>query len=269
MYCKKQPFLYALRRLMLTQRISSRHVRASRYDRKPLEILDWHEHHDLSFCFVIKGNYEETTLKQTFTCRPGNVVVKTANLRHLNEFGQRGAVCLLLEISEEFFRASSGLAEPELDGIVQNHHLARIGLELHEELQIRDELSPTVLEGVALRSLVSVLRLGREKSRQQTHLEAMRELLDAGVGVEELTRKYLTPPERKMMRQLFYKMEGCSINTYALRRRAFRAFHELVNTDHSLTEIALRSGFYDQAHFTKVFATLFGVTPGRLRSRVC
>lgn len=54
-----------------------------------------------------------------------------------------------------------------------------------------------------------------------------------------ITRKYLTPPERKMMRRLFYKKEGCSIHAYALRRRAFRAFHELVNTDHSLTEIAL------------------------------
>ena len=35
-------------------------------------------------------------------------------------------------------------------------------------------------------------------------------------------------------------------NTYALRRRAFRALEELLNTDDSLTEIALCCGFYDQ-----------------------
>ena len=253
---------------MLMQRISSRHVRASRYDRKPQEILDWHEHHNLSFCFVFKGNYEETTRHKTFTCRPGDVVIKAANERHMNEFGQRGAVCLLLEISEDFLGPSTGLVEPELAGLVRNHHLARIGFELREELQVTDQLSPLMLEGVALRSLVSVLRLGRGKSKQQTQVEAMRELLDAGGGAEELTRKYLTPSERKTVRRLFYEIEGCSVNTYALRRRAFRAFDELLNTDHPLAEIALRSGFYDQAHFTKVFATLFGVTPGRLRSRV-
>jgi AraC-like DNA-binding protein len=55
---------------------------------------------------------------------------------------------------------------------------------------------------------------------------------------------------------------------YILRRRAFRAFAELLNTDYSRADIAYRCGFYDQAHFTKVFVTLFGITPGRLRSRM-
>lgn len=253
---------------MLTRRISSRHVRARWYDRNSREVLDWHEHHNLSFCFVVKGDYEETTRHRTFTCRPGDVVVKTADVRHLNTFGPRGAVCLLLEISEEFLRDSAGLVQPELSGPVHSHDLARIGLELCEELRVGDPLSPFMLEGIALRSLVSVLRLGRGKSGPQTQVEAMRELLDAGVGVEDVTRKYLNTNERKIARRLFQGIEGCSINTYALRRRAFRALDELLNTDHSLAEIALGTGFYDQAHFTKVFASLFGVTPGRLRSRI-
>ncbi|MGA9790363.1 MAG: helix-turn-helix transcriptional regulator [Terriglobales bacterium] len=217
---------------------------------------------------MIKGDYEETTRQQTVTCRPGDVVIKTANVRHLDKFGQRGAVCLLLEISEELLRDSTGLIEPELSGPVHNHDLVRMGLELREELQFADQLSPFMLEGIALRSLVSVLRLGRGKSRHQIQVEAVRELLDAGAGVEDFTRKYLTANERKTVRRLFYEIEGCSINTYVLRRRAFRAFDELVNTEHSLAEIAIRTGFYDQAHFTKVFAALFGVTPGQLRSRI-
>ncbi|MGA7632816.1 MAG: AraC family transcriptional regulator [Terriglobales bacterium] len=217
---------------------------------------------------MVKGDYEETTRQRTFTCRTGDVVVKTADVRHLNTFGQRGAVCLLLEISEELLRGSAGLVEPELTGPVRNQDLARIGLELREELQVADPLSPFMLEGIALRSLVSVLRLVRGKAKQQTQVEAMRELLDSGTGVEELTRKYLTANERKTVRRLFQEVEGCSINTYALRRRAFQALDKMLNTDHSLAEIALRTGFYDQAHFTKVFAALFGVTPGRLRSRI-
>src|SRR5579864_7541960 len=253
---------------MLIREISAKHVKATRYDRDSREALDWHEHHNLSFCFVIKGDYEETTRQQTVTCRPGDVVIKTANVRHLNKFGQRGALCLLLEISEKFLRDSAGLIEPELNGRLHHHDLARIGLELHDELQAADRLSPFMLEGIALRSLVSAHRLGRRKSKRQVQVEAVRELLDTGVGIEELTQKYLTANERRTVRRLFYEIEGCSINTYVLRRRTFRAFDELLNTDHSLAEIALRTGFYDQAHFTKVFATLFGVTPGRLRSRI-
>jgi AraC family transcriptional regulator len=252
---------------MLTPRISSRLALATRYDREPLEVLDWHEHRNLSFCFVMKGSYQETTRHRTVTCRPGDVVIKPGAMLHQNRFSQRGAVCLLLEISEESL-GSAGLIERDLNGPIHDHHLARIGLELHEELQATDSLSAIMLEAIALRTVVSGLRLVRERSKKQSQVEAMRETLDARVGSGDLTAGCLTASERKNVRRLFYEMEGCTMNNYILRRRAFRAFAELLNTDHSLADIAYRCGFYDQAHFTKVFATLFGITPGRLRSKM-
>jgi AraC family transcriptional regulator len=249
-------------------RISSRFAIATRYDRKPLEVLDWHEHRNLSFCFVMKGSYQETTRRHTFTCRTGDVVLKPGNLRHQNKFSHLGAVCLLLEISEESLVPSTGLIERELNGPIDDYRLARIGLELREELQVTDSLSAIMLEAIALRTVVSGLRLARERSKKQAQMEAMRESLDAGLGHGDLTAPCLTASERKSARRLFYEMEGCSMSSYILRRRAFRAFAELLNTDHSLADIAIGCGFYDQAHFTKVFAALFGVTPGRLRSRM-
>jgi AraC family transcriptional regulator len=248
---------------MRTQRITSGLAIATRYDRICLEVLDWHEHHNLSFCFVMKGNYQETTPRGSFTCRPGDVVIKPANMRHQNTFGQLGAVCLLLEISEKLLEHSTELFEPEFHGPIHDHQLARIGLELREELQSVDRLSPMMLEAIASRSIISGLRFARKRPRRQ--METIRGLLDDGLGPAELTRRYFTASERKTVRRLFHEMEGCSMAIYALRRRAFRAFEELLNTDDSLADIAHRCGFYDQAHFTKVFATLFGDTPGRLR----
>ena len=106
-----------------------------------------------------------------------------------------------------------------------------------------------------------------KRSKRDAQVEAMRELLDAGVAAGALSQRFLTARERKTARQLFCETEGYSMSTYALQRRAFRAFGEVLNTDHSLAGIAHQCGFYDQAHFTKFFATLFGLTPGRLRSR--
>jgi AraC family transcriptional regulator len=252
---------------MLTPRLSSRLALATRYDRKPLEVLDWHEHRNLSFCFVMKGNYQETARHRTFTCRPGDVVIKPGNMQHQNTFSQLGAVCLLLEISEESLEQSKGLIEGELNRPIRDYHLARIGLELREELQASDSLSAIVLEAIALRAVVSGLRLVREGSKK-AQVEVMREALDGGLGAGDLTAPCLSAGERKRVRRLFYEMEGCSMNSYILRRRAFSAFAEVLNTNHSLAEIAQRCGFYDQAHFTKVFAKLFGITPGRLRSRM-
>jgi AraC family transcriptional regulator len=252
---------------MLKRRIASSRVRASWYERHSLEVLDWHEHRHLSFCFVMKGDYEETARGRTFTCRPGDVVVKTAAERHRDRFGRHGAVCLLLEISDDFLSDSTHLGQPELSGPVRAHHLARLGLELREEIQATDALSPVMVEGIALRSVISMLRLGNRHSHQRAQVDDMRAMLDAGAAVGDLTQKYLTAPERQAVRRLFREIEGCSINEYVLRRRALHALDQVLSTDRSLSDIAQRSGFYDQAHFTKVFASLFGVTPGRLRSR--
>lgn len=252
---------------MLIPRIASTHVQATRYDRKPLEVLDWHAHRNLSFCFVMTGTYQETTQSRTLTCMPGDVVVKPPNVRHLNTFGRHGAVCLLLEISEDVLDVAAELAEPDLATLVRHPHLARIGLELREEFRLADHLSPAMLEALALRSIVSLLRLRREESDEESRVEAIRELLDAGMQPDEIGHHHLAPAERATMRRLFYKKQGCSMDAYALRRRALRAFDELLNTDYPLAEIAVRCGFYDQAHFTKAFSSLFGVTPGRLRSR--
>jgi hypothetical protein len=103
----------------------------------------------------MKGNYRETTSRGSFTCRPGDVVIKPRNMRHQNTFGQLGAVCLLLEISEELLEHSTELFEPEFHGPIHDHQLARIGVELHEELHSADRLSPMMLEAIALRSVVS------------------------------------------------------------------------------------------------------------------
>jgi AraC-like DNA-binding protein len=175
---------------------------------------------------------------------------------------------LLLEISEESLKHATGIIEGELNRPIHDYHLARIGLELREELQATDSLSAIMLEAIALRTVVTGLRLVRERSTKHAQVEAMRESLDAGMGAGDLTAPCLSASERKRVRRLFYEMEGCSMKSYILRRRAFRAFAELLNTNHSLADIAQRCGFYDQAHFTKVFATLFGITPGRLRSKM-
>ncbi len=253
---------------MLTPEISTSHIQAVRFDRNPGEVLDWHKHNNLSFCFVIRGDYAETTQRQSLTCRAGDVVIKTADMQHLNTFGQHGALCLLLEISSEFIKERPDFPYPQTVGLLRSQELAHIGLELLEELRLPDTLSRLMLESIAIRSLVSVIRMSQRNANSHAEVEVMRGLLDAGEKIEELTRKYLTASETKTARRLFYEIEGCSPNKYVLKRRALRALNEVLSTDRSLAEIAVCAGFYDQAHFTKVFSESFGVTPGRLRSRI-
>lgn len=71
-----------------------------------------------------------------------------------------------------------------------------------------------MVEGFALRSLVSVFRIGNKKSQLLSQVDAIRKLLDGGAEIEQLTQKYLRPDERKTVRRLFYEAMGCSPERY-------------------------------------------------------
>lgn len=54
---------------------------------------------------------------------------------------------------------------------------------------------------------------------------------------------------------------------YLIEIRLNRACKEIVNTDHTLSQIAHDSGFYDHSHFTRQFVNKFGITPREYRKK--
>jgi AraC family transcriptional regulator len=63
----------------------------------------------------------------------------------------------------------------------------------------------------------------------------------------------------------FKQSIGASPHRYLLHRRLDRARHFVANTNLPLAEIAIRSGFSDQSHFTRRFSQYFGLSPGAFR----
>lgn len=63
------------------------------------------------------------------------------------------------------------------------------------------------------------------------------------------------------------RITGLSTTQLVLRTRIDAASRLLTTTDTPLAEIALRTGFYDQAAFSRQFARLAGETPGQFRRR--
>jgi AraC family transcriptional regulator len=66
----------------------------------------------------------------------------------------------------------------------------------------------------------------------------------------------------------FKRATGLPPHQYVIARRVERA-QQLLQGDGevSLTEVAARTGFSDQSHFSHHFKRLVGVTPGRFRMR--
>lgn len=67
------------------------------------------------------------------------------------------------------------------------------------------------------------------------------------------------------------KMFSCvfhiGISEYIARRRLTKAAHELLETDESVLEIALKYGYNSHEVFTRAFSRLWGVTPSQFRKK--
>lgn len=66
---------------------------------------------------------------------------------------------------------------------------------------------------------------------------------------------------------LFKEETGLSLSEYIKKMRVDYGKYLLLNTDISLADLAIESGFYDQSHFTKTFKTTEGLTPSEFRRK--
>ena len=65
--------------------------------------------------------------------------------------------------------------------------------------------------------------------------------------------------------KLFRREIGISVSEYIRNRRIEQACCELTQTNHTMDEIALQTGFFDTSHFIKIFKKVCGMTPAQYR----
>ena len=129
-----------------------------------------------------------------------------------------------------------------------------------------DDLVLTVAEGLIEhdRSFSGAGALGK---LDQPALERARALLDAEklrvVTSDEL--EDAAGLNRYELARQFRRMFGASPYRYLLMRRLDEGKAQLA-TGKRIVDIALDTGFADQAHFTRAFSAAFGVPPGRYRA---
>ncbi|MGR3615771.1 MAG: GlxA family transcriptional regulator [Paracoccaceae bacterium] len=72
----------------------------------------------------------------------------------------------------------------------------------------------------------------------------------------------------RQLERLFGKYLNASPKKYFMEMRLDRARNLLIQTENSVTEVALACGFDNPGHFSRVYRAAFGVTPMQQRGRV-
>ena len=66
-------------------------------------------------------------------------------------------------------------------------------------------------------------------------------------------------------KELFGSVYGVSPRAWISERRILYAHHLLLNSEMSIVDIAMESGFSSQSYFTQSYRRRFGCTPSRSR----
>lgn len=208
---------------------------------------------------VLAGGYREEMGRRSIDYDQLTIVYHPPGTAHVDQIGPVGASFLVIEPDLELIAASELRFLNEGYPTVMPREAAFVALQLlrtHHDFRAHEALGLDLLGSVAATSqstppswLHSVLaRINDEYATPPSSQELAE---DAGVHPVHLAR---------VVRQ----HTGTTIAGLVRRRRVEKSI-ALLHSGESLATIALRCGFSDQAHFTRVFRSESRFTPAELR----
>ncbi len=236
-----------------------------------------HSHAHAHFCFILKGRYLTGARGVEGTCGPATMLFHPAGVTHSDRFhpDSRGGSFLGVSIAPETMAlvgGHGGLIDHEAG--FTTGEMPALGIRLYRELRSRDEMSALVIEGLSIELLALAARETRRAGEPGKHPQAW--LASAYEMIRDCFRSRLTV--RQMAETLgvdplhlsrsFRRRFGCSPGDLLRQCRVRHAAALLQSRNARLAEVALDSGFADQAQLTRTFKRITGLTPGQYRKLI-
>lgn len=230
-----------------------------------------HEHVHAHFTAVLAGGFTERYGDLQLNCPAGTILIVPANQPHTDAMAAEGAHTLGVELSRSLLVNLEGATElMSQPRVFKSVPLQRRIERLHCEFLSLDPVSLFALEAAAIEILVECARSLRRAETEEPEwlLAAMAAIhedpalgsslgqLAVQVGVHEV-----------QLARAFKRVQGCTVGEYARWLRLENAKRLLSETATPLAEVAIESGFYDQAHFSRAFKAAYGTSPSAYRQQ--
>ena len=167
----------------------------------------------------------------------------------------------------------SSLDDPRL--MFSDERILSLARLIAAECDNPDPLHELYGDGLAMAMVIDLLKLGRKKERKRTQLAAWQlkravDFIEAHclqrIRLDELAE--LTNLSQSHFSHAFKASTGMPPHQWQMQARIERVKVLLQRPDLSLTAVAMMAGFSDQAHFTRVFRKMVGVTPLAFQRRL-
>lgn len=226
--------------------------------------LPEHSHETAYFCFIIQGSFTEEYGRHSRMRDASTLVFHPPQEVHSDRFHSR-VRCFNVGINAPSYQQMIGLSKP-VD--FQHGTLTHLATKLYREFRGMDEVSPLVIEGLALEMVAATAReVKASKGAPPTWLSRAREMLHdsfaEGITVADVATAVNIHPTH--LAREFHRYYRCTIGEYIRQLRVEFACRQISASDAPLSEIAIAAGFFDQSHFARTFKQFTGMSPASYR----
>jgi len=229
-----------------------------------------HSHTNSYFNVALDGSQNEDFGEGTREYRSATLAFHPAGEVHSEQIGPKGMRCLHVEFSPGWLqRHCLGAQVIRRPGHFEGGQLNWIGHRIYREFVEADEASPLAIEGMVLETLAMVSRLPDNRTErgippwlEQVHETLLNHHADAHSLADLAANAGVHPVH---LARAFRNHYRSSVGECLRRRRIDAACRAILQSKTPLSQIALLAGFADQAHFTRTFKRLIGMTPSEFR----
>ncbi|UWQ93762.1 GlxA family transcriptional regulator (plasmid) [Aliisedimentitalea scapharcae] len=180
----------------------------------------------------------------------------------MEEFPEVNLVRNVFVSDEKHLTASGGTATADLMlHLIEEDHGFDLSVAVADQMVYNAVRNATAEQRVSLQS-----RNGMRNAHLSKAIQIMQEHLETPISPSLIAQQIGI--STRQLERLFGKYLNASPKKYFMDMRLERARHLLLQTESSVTEVALACGFDSPGHFARVYRSAFGVTPMLQRGRL-
>jgi AraC family transcriptional regulator len=230
--------------------------------------MERHAHEEWRYCLALRGSYTDSWQRNYRTRTPGQLSLHPPSEMHTSVF-HTPAACFHIGFTRDWRKRlldEAGIAQEPLEFL--SGRAPSLASQLYQEFRRSDGCSPLVLEGLACELAGWSARSQRGEPAGPSWAYEARDLLHdrfhESLNLKEIAATFGVHSVH-LARQ-FKRTFGWTVGDYVRRLRVEFVCQQL-ETGKPLAELALRAGFSDQSHLTRIFKRFTGQTPGEYRAK--
>ncbi len=163
---------------------------------------------------------------------------------------------------EKHITASGGTATADLMlHLIERDHGEELAIEVADQMVYNAVRNATAKQRVSLQS-----RNGMRNAHLAKAIQIMQGSIETPVSPSDIAETLGI--STRQLERLFGKYLNTSPKKYLMEMRLERAQKLLLQTEASITEVAIACGFENPGHFSRVYRSSFGVTPHSQRNKI-